>query len=370
MNKILYLSVCLFALGCKQEADHRVTIHLRGAFNRQYVVSQPGINEERELILDSARARSNNDSIVVDLPSAEPRPYRLSIPERGIDIFFVNDTKNVVVFCNNQARSWRFENSPASVQWQDFQKGQASLVVQQRKLNRYMDSLSALRPDAPGTDSAKKAIYLLVQQQYDRNYHFADTTTNPGLFLMAYGLVEFGSDYKGLDSFITRVGQRFPRHRIIQELVTDARSYARTFGNPFHIGDTVQDLVLPDKNGAEFSLYSIKNRYILINFWSTLCFQCKPFMDSEKQWMLSSDQLELVSVALDNQQAQWQNIIHSGGYDWIQLIDDKMWNGPTAKTFRFDSIPFNFLIGPDRRILAKGIQADSLQETLSRFIKH
>jgi hypothetical protein len=50
------------------------------------------------------------------------------------------------------------------------------------------------------------------------------------------------------------------------------------------------------------------------------------------------------------------------------LIDEQMWAGPVARTLRFDSIPFNFLLGKDGRILAKGISPDSLLQTLKKFI--
>ncbi len=341
-----------------------------GGFNRKYMVTQPGLNGESELILDSGRAKSNKDSIVVELPSIEVRPYRIVLPEKGLDFYFINDTKEVEVFFNTQLRTWRFNNSPASNVWQDFQGRQTALVEQQHRLRAYIDSLTLTHGSTTAIDSANQQIFRLVQQGRVNNTALADTTTSSGIFLLANSGVSFGHNYKEEEAYLKNVQKRFPHHQIIQRIVDSALEHIRIFGNPFHIGDILPDLTLPDQNGTDFSIYSIKNRYILINFWSTLCFQCKPFLDSERQALKSNDQLALVSVVLDNQKDQWHNIIQNEGYNWTHLMDEKMWGGSAAKTLRFESIPFNYLIGPDRRILAKGIPADSLQETLSRFIKH
>jgi hypothetical protein len=39
------------------------------------------------------------------------------------------------------------------------------------------------------------------------------------------------------------------------------------------------------------------------------------------------------------------------------------------KTWKFDSIPFNYLVGPDGRILAKAIKPDSVMYVLNKFVK-
>jgi hypothetical protein len=83
----------------------------------------------------------------------------------------------------------------------------------------------------------------------------------------------------------------------------------------------------------------------------------------------SSDVFELVSVAIDAEKESWQKMITQEHLNWPQLIDEKMWQGIAVKTLKFDSIPFNFLVSPQGKIIAKGIRQDSLVSIISKKIK-
>jgi hypothetical protein len=72
---------------------------------------------------------------------------------------------------------------------------------------------------------------------------------------------------------------------------------------------------------------------------------------------------------MDDQLELCRKIVITEQLPGIQLIDKEMWQGQTAAKLVFDSIPFNFLVGPDQRILAKAIPADSVPAVLSQFIK-
>jgi hypothetical protein len=44
----------------------------------------------------------------------------------------------------------------------------------------------------------------------------------------------------------------------------------------------------------------------------------------------------------------------------VNLIDTGVWQGAVIRQWRIDSIPFNWLIGPDGKIVRKAIPRDSL----------
>jgi len=77
----------------------------------------------------------------------------------------------------------------------------------------------------------------------------------------------------------------------------------------------------------------------------------------------------ITCIAVDDEQEQWHNMITKNNYNWPQLIDVKMWQGPAFKTFRFDSIPYNFLLSPTGKLMAKAIPADSVMIVISKFVK-
>lgn len=77
----------------------------------------------------------------------------------------------------------------------------------------------------------------------------------------------------------------------------------------------------------------------------------------------------MVSIALDDEKERWIDAIKKDTLPWTQLVDEKMWFGPTAKTLKLDSIPFNFLVDKQGRILAKAIRPDSLHSAIARYLK-
>lgn len=135
------------------------------------------------------------------------------------------------------------------------------------------------------------------------------------------------------------------------------------------VGDELPSITLPDQDDKPFTTGSLSKQYYLIDFWSTWCDQCMAFKAAEKKIAdkIPPGKLQIVSVAIDNKKSNWKNIIYGNQYNWIQLIDVKMWQGPAVRTLVFDSIPFNFLVAPRGKIINKAIKPDSLLKIISRL---
>lgn len=359
MKRTLGWMALVLITGCGNRNSNRVVFHFIGGFNRTFVVERMSFTGEAPLDVDSGIGRGARDSFVYDYPGTEPMVYSIRFQNKIPHLPFIVDSSAMEVFYNYTNGRSSFINSPASEEWRQFQLGQQAIGRQQRLLDAH-----------PG-DAVRPQIDSLVNESYTRNFNFADTTTNPALFLLAFQQVEYGNDYKGLDSFITRAGKRFPNHTGIQQLVNKTLDYTHTFGSPLHLGDTLPKVQLPDTNGNMVTIGSVPGKYTLIDFWSTWCERCRLFSAAEKAaWnKLDTSRLAIISVALDAKKANWRSVIHHEQYAWPQFIDEQMWTGPVARTLRFDSIPFNFLLGKDGRILAKGIPPDSLFQILHMLIK-
>ena len=78
---------------------------------------------------------------------------------------------------------------------------------------------------------------------------------------------------------------------------------------------------------------------------------------------------EIVSIAIDSETEMWKDKIYSQQLNWIQLIDEKMWQGKAVQTFKIDSIPFNFLVDEKGIVIKKAIPRDSVYYYLSEYAK-
>jgi thiol-disulfide isomerase/thioredoxin len=135
-------------------------------------------------------------------------------------------------------------------------------------------------------------------------------------------------------------------------------------------GDTFPVIRLPGLNGGDYSTDSAKGRYVFIDFWASWCAGCKAYDDISLQVAKEGQfkNLLFIHVAFDNQLVQCRKIVQEEQLPGIQLIDEEMWQGQTANKLAFDSIPYNYLLGPDQRILTKAIPADSLLYVLKKYV--
>jgi hypothetical protein len=346
----------LLLTSCGHRDDRRIIFILNGAFNRHFLVERAGRVGERPVIVDSGIGRTQRDTIIFTLPPSEATVYFIRLQYKSYRIPFIHDSTGLTILYNYGKDHYRFENSPASSEWQRFQTGQDSIGAEMHKLEGLPEATIRPRLDS------------LLRMSYNRNFHyFADTTTNPALFLLAYKLVDFDRDYAGLEKFMQRVARRFPGHSGISALVNSTLDYVRIFNNPLKTGDQLPALQLPDSTGRMIAIAPEKNKYLLIDFWSSWCGEsCRTFSEVKKQIYRRSDttKLAMISIAIDAEEEDWRKIIHSEAYPWPQLIDKKMWSGPAPSTLRFDSLPFNFLVAPGGRIVGKAIPADSLLRIL------
>ena len=353
-----WIALVLF-MGCGRRGGHRVLFHFIGGFNRRFVVERMSFTGETPLDVDSGVGRGARDSFALQLPAAEPTVYFIRFQGKISKLPFVYASEAMDVFFNYTNGQYHFTNSSASEEWRQFQTGQQAIASQERLL------------DGRPADYVLPRVDSLLRVSYTRNFNFADTVTDPALFLLAFQQVDYGSDYKGLERFIIRAGKRFPNHTGVQSLLNKTLDYARAFGSPLQLGDTLPYVALPDTNGHPVVIGSIPGKYTLIDFWSTWCGRCLLFSAAENKarHQLDTGRLAVISVALDAKKNAWRSLVQSRHYSWPQLIDEQMWAGPVARTLRFDSIPFNFLLGKDGRIIAKGIPLDSLLQTLKKFVK-
>ena len=200
---------------------------------------------------------------------------------------------------------------------------------------------------------------------------FADTVSSPGVFIKIYSQVDFGKDYKASKAFITKSAARFPNHTIIQQLKEKVYANVKVFEVEYNVGDVLPDLQLLDTAGNQYTTALARGKYVFIDVWSTWCPPCIYYDQYKKRASekYPSDKLEIISIGFEPDKDVWKQHITQNRLKWTQLQDNKIWDGETMNKYMIDSIPFNFLLAPDGRILRKAIPADSLLPVLSQYVK-
>lgn len=126
-----------------------------------------------------------------------------------------------------------------------------------------------------------------------------------------------------------------------------------------------------DKKGKAFHLNTIKDKYILIDFWASWNEKSKEAQDSLVPVLkaLKKEKFVIISVSLDLEKDAWLKAADRDTTQWIQVCDFTGWNNKLIKDQSIHTLPSNFLLDKNKRIIASDIRGKDLIEKVESLIE-
>lgn len=135
-------------------------------------------------------------------------------------------------------------------------------------------------------------------------------------------------------------------------------------------GDEMVDGLLYDADGGKHHLSELKDRYILLDFWSVACGPCRMAEPELKEIAeIYVDKLALVGICTDDKE-RWTTFLtehEMPGHQWNEL---KTGGRTLASRYKMSGIPYFVLIAPDGKILEiwKGYRKGILKKKLEKLV--
>ena len=134
------------------------------------------------------------------------------------------------------------------------------------------------------------------------------------------------------------------------------------------------DINLHRMNGETLSLDMFKGKYVLVDFWASWCRPCidnmRPLIDIKKRY---ANDFEVCAITLDKLPGAWKSRIESVGMqDFVHFIGVDFSTGkmyPDIEALGFKSIPQNYLLDRNGKIIAINIHGEELIKKLDELIK-
>lgn len=393
MRKISFaFVVAVILVSCKDSEEKKfavIGVIENNTAKKVYLEEAPASMMEPRLV-DSFTIEKDG-SFKLKAEAREAVIYNLRLDQSTYPVASViNDAPSITLNikmnkANNQfAESYDVKGSEASQQMKDF-------VIRfngdQQKIyynSIYIDSIER----AGGNDSLIMPV-MAQQDQLAANIkaytlEALEKANNPALILFELGFYQSianGTNF-GLEplknekvvEIISSAAQKYPDHKGISDVnktlaAEMAKANAASGG---WVGKAAPDFALPDVNGNEIKLSSLKGKYVLVDFWASWCVPCRrenPNVVKAYQ-QFKDKNFTVLGVSLDRpgEKDAWLNAIKEDKLAWTHVSDLKFWESSVVPLYHIEGIPFNILVDPEGKIIAQGLRGPNLETKLKEVL--
>ncbi|RAJ87645.1 peroxiredoxin [Chitinophaga dinghuensis] len=248
---------------------------------------------------------------------------------------------------------------------QTYQKAFEPLIKQAATLNKEASAINGTDEPAKAAFRQKVEVFSKEVIEVGTNYVKAHPKSIASVWLMLNELRNrvqpdtFKELFTGLDKTVqnSKYGEM-------------ATAYIKSaYRNA--VGVTAEDFVQEDVKGTLVKLSSYKGKYVLVDFWASWCGPCRQENPNVvKAYNKYKDKnFTILGVSLDENKDRWLGAITQDGLAWTQVSDLKGWGNEVAVQYGIQSIPSNFLVDPNGKIIARNLRGEALEAKLAELLQ-
>jgi peroxiredoxin len=309
---------------------------------------------------------------------ADPQQAQLKLPPPGSSYTYMMEQDVATIYLEKGTITVTGMGQPmqAVATGTPLNRENAALTAQTAPLQAQLTALHEVRRHRPATERADTALahrtdaqQTQLTKQLDAVY-VAYLRAHPANLFSLYVLATYAGPQPDAATYAALFQDLAPSVRtsfqgqLMQQQIERLQRTA--------IGTLAPDFSLPDPSGKLVKLSDLRGQYVLVDFWASWCKPCRAENPTVAKAYTTYQhrKFTVVSISLDSQSARaaWLKAIQDDGLTWPQVSDLRGFNTEVAQQYAISTIPQNFLLDPQGRIVAKNLRGEALPQKLAQVL--